>query len=505
MTSGTGTCTVHYNQDGNDNYNAAPEKTEDVAAAKANQTITIATSAPASQVYNTSFTVAASSSSGLAVSYSASGVCSNVGATFTMTSGTGTCTVHYNQDGNDNYNAATELTEDVEAAKAGQTITLVQPTSPRTFGDSFNVAPTASSGLAVSLAASGGCTATASGGGYSVEMTSGTTDCVLTASQDGNANYNAASNVQRTVVAQKAPANLAFDLSGLSGKTFGDDDFNVASYATSNSGATKQFVLGAGSSGCTVTGGGLIHITGAAVGTDFCVISVSQDATANYLADGAVSQSFHIAKANQTISFGALSPKLLGDPPFVVSATGGGSGNPVTFSAGPSASCTNGGANGATITITGVGTCTVTANQAGNSNYNAAGAVSRAFGIFYLWTGFLQPINDTAHQTGVAESKFKLGQTIPAKFVIKNALGTVVQQSPNPTFSRSGNLGACDSNAIPETITEVVTPDNGVTYSWDGSQYHYNWSTKGLTSGEYRIYANLADGSKRYVDICLTK
>ena len=43
------------------------------------------------------------------------------------------------------------------------------------------------------------------------------------------------------------------------------------------------------------------------------------------------------------------------------------------------------------------------------------------------------------------------------------------------------------------------------TYTWDGSQYHYNWSTKGLTAGEYRIYANLADGLKPYVDICLTK
>ena len=42
MTSGTGTCTVHYNQAGNDNYNAAPEKTEDVTAEKADQTITFA-------------------------------------------------------------------------------------------------------------------------------------------------------------------------------------------------------------------------------------------------------------------------------------------------------------------------------------------------------------------------------------------------------------------------------------------------------------------------------
>ena len=505
ITSGTGTCSVTAHKATDANYNAADSAAHAVTVHKADQAITVDTSAPASQVYNTSFTVAASSSSGLAVSYSASGVCSNVGATFTMTSGTGTCTVHYNQAGNANYNAAPEKTEDVEAAKANQTISFVQPTSPRTFGDSFNVTPTASSGLAVSVAASGGCTATASGGGYSVEMTSGTNDCVLTASQGGNANHNAASDVQRTVVAQKAPANLAFDLSGLSAKTFGDDDFSVASYATSNSGAAKQFVLGAGSSGCTVTSGGLVHITGAAVGTDFCVISVSQDPTANYLADGPISQSFHIAKANQTISFGALSPKLLGDPPFVVSATGGASGNPVTFSAGPSSICTSGGTNGTTITITGVGTCTVTANQAGNSNYSAAGPVSRTFGITYLWTGFLQPINDTAHQTGVTESKFKLGQTIPAKFVIKNALGTVVQQSPNPTFSRSGNLGACDSNATPDVITEVVAPDSGVTYSWDGSQYHYNWSTKGLTGGEYRIYANLADGTKRYVDICLTK
>jgi hypothetical protein len=42
-------------------------------------------------------------------------------------------------------------------------------------------------------------------------------------------------------------------------------------------------------------------------------------------------------------------------------------------------------------------------------------------------------------------------------------------------------------------------------YNWDGNQYHYNWSTKGLTAGEYRIFANLADGTARYVDICLTK
>ncbi len=118
---------------------------------------------------------------------------------------------------------------------------------------------------------------------------------------------------------------------------------------------------------------------------------------------------------------------------------------------------------------------------------------------------FTQPINDTAHQTGLAESKFKVGQTIPAKFVIKDAAGNVIQQVGNPTFSRSNNLGSCDTTTAPEAVLELAS-DAGTQYVWAGSHYHYNWSTKGLTAGEYRIYANLADGGTgRYVDICLTK
>jgi MBG domain-containing protein len=143
-----------------------------------------------------------------------------------------------------------------------------------------------------------------------------------------------------------------------------------------------------------------------------------------------------------------------------------------------------------------------TLTAGGNYAVTFAGATLK---IIYGWDGFLQPINDTAHQMGVNESKFKLGQTVPAKFVLKNAAGAVVRQATDPTFALSGNRGACDSTASADT-TELVTPDAGVTYTWDGSQYHYNWSTKGLTAGEYRVYANLADGSKvSYVDICLTK
>jgi hypothetical protein len=54
-------------------------------------------------------------------------------------------------------------------------------------------------------------------------------------------------------------------------------------------------------------------------------------------------------------------------------------------------------------------------------------------------------------------------------------------------------------------VPTTLAPDSITVYAWQGGQYHFNWSTKGLTAGEYRIYANLSDGSAQWVDICLTK
>ena len=69
----------------------------------------------------------------------------------------------------------------------------------------------------------------------------------------------------------------------------------------------------------------------------------------------------------------------LGDPPFVVFATGGASGNPVTFTA--SGACGSSGLNGDTIALLAPGVCTVTASQAGSTIYNAAADVVRTFTV----------------------------------------------------------------------------------------------------------------------------
>jgi len=194
MTSGTGTCAVTYSQAGNANYNAAPQIEEDVTAQKANQMITITLPAPASAVYGDHFSVTADGGgSGNPVTFSSGGVCTNSGDTFTMTSGTGTCSVMFDQAGNANYNAAPQRVEMVTAEKASQTITFA-PLADKTYGDpDFTVSATASSGLAVSFGASGQCTVS----GNTVHLT-GPGSCTITASQAGNSNYSTATDVPRT-------------------------------------------------------------------------------------------------------------------------------------------------------------------------------------------------------------------------------------------------------------------------------------------------------------------
>ena len=90
------------------NYNATTSGAVIVTLIKISQAITVTTHAPVNAPRNSTFTVAATASSGLSVAYSSSGRCTNSGAVFTMTNRAGTCSVYYNQVGDNNYNAASQ-------------------------------------------------------------------------------------------------------------------------------------------------------------------------------------------------------------------------------------------------------------------------------------------------------------------------------------------------------------------------------------------------------------
>lgn len=80
-------------------------------------------------------------------------------------------------------------------------------------------------------------------------------------------------------------------------------------------------------------------------------------------------------RADQTITFEPIPTRFAGDPDFTISATAD-SGLPVSFTA--SGQCT---ISGDTVHLTGVGSCTITASQAGDGVFKPAASVSQTFKI----------------------------------------------------------------------------------------------------------------------------
>ena len=120
--SGTGSCTLTATMAGNNNYNPVTSAISTVTLALAPQAISFTTNAPSTAAYNTSFTVVATASSGLPVTYASAGSCTG-GPTYMMTNSSGTCSVIVSQAGNTNYSAATTLTQTVNATGPLVTIT----------------------------------------------------------------------------------------------------------------------------------------------------------------------------------------------------------------------------------------------------------------------------------------------------------------------------------------------------------------------------------------------
>jgi len=95
---------------------------------------------------------------------------------------------------------------------------------------------------------------------------------------------------------------------------------------------------------------------------------------------GTATISYTVSQGAQTIAFtsGAPTTAVVGGPSYAVAATGGGSGNPVTFSSATSGVCT---VSSSTVSFVGTGTCTLDANQAGNADYTAAPTATQSFAV----------------------------------------------------------------------------------------------------------------------------
>ncbi len=364
--TGAGSCTVTASQAGNGDYNAASDVQRSFSIAKAPLTITAndrqktygQSLSLGSTAFSTSGLVGSDSVSAVTLSSSGAGSAAHAGtypivpsaavagngtdlSNYTITYGNGTLTV----------------------GKADQSITF-GAINDHTYGDAdFDPGATASSGLDVSYGASGACSI-ASG---KVHMPS-IGLCTITASQPGNSDYNAASDVQHSFSIGKAALTITANDRQ---KTYGQT-LNLGSSAFTPSGLVGSDSIAA----VTLASSGTA--AAAHVGTYPIVASAAVAGNGTDLGNYTVTYAngtLTVGKADQSITFPPINDRTWGAADFDPGASAD-SGLAVAYGASGKCSIVSG-----KVHITGAGSCTVTASQAGNSDYNAAPNAQRSFTI----------------------------------------------------------------------------------------------------------------------------
>ncbi len=365
---------------------------------------------------DTSFVITASATSGLPVRFASMnpGVAKVNGDTVKVI-GAGTCSIIAYQDGDTVYKPAEPVIDTFVVAKADQVITMDSISDVVYDPEPITIPASASSELPVQLYSSNLSVATITRDGQVQLKSTGST--TITATQQGNANYNAAEWVKRTMNVLKADQTITFP--SLQDKTILDAAFVPAAEASSG------LAVSYSSSDTEVASvyNNKIQIEG--VGT--ATITASQSGNNIYNAADPVSQNLTVTKANQTITFFPLPDKTIGDPDFSPVATAS-SGLQVSFT---SSDTTVAKILNNMISVEGEGNATITAHQPGDDQYNAAPNVTQELTVS-PYTG----IGATAINGHVLISPDPATEAVHIRFnkknyriTIYNVLGSVVFQS----------------------------------------------------------------------------
>ena len=225
---------------------------------------------------------------------------------------------------------------------------------------------------------------------------------------------------------------------------------------------------------CTVSGTNGATVTYAGAGS--CVIDANQAGNANYLAAPQVQQTITVGKASQSISFTAPATGTVGAS-ATLTATGGGSGNPVVFSVDASSGagvCTVSGTNGSTVSYTAAGSCVIDASQAGNANYLAAPQLTQTITVNQAPAFVIDspPLTAVAGQTydytftasGTPASAYALAAGAPSWLSVNPRTGEVTGTPPSGTTSFSYAVTATNvagtATAGPFSVTVAKASSN---------------------------------------------
>lgn len=222
------------------------------------------------------FSLEASASSGLPVSFTATGDCSVSGSTVRIVSA-GKCWVTAHQPGNIRFNAAPDVEQRFTIEKAGQRIDGAAPAFKTWLDPDFPLNISASSGLPVVFVASGDCEVN---GPYVHLLGAGS--CSLSVHQPGDSNFTAAPIVDQQFTIAKADQTISFGefLSPYYGTG------GLPLYASASSGLSVSF----SAVGMCAALGSALHILGAGN----CTVTAEQPGDRNFNPAPPVTQSFEI-------------------------------------------------------------------------------------------------------------------------------------------------------------------------------------------------------------------
>jgi hypothetical protein len=328
-----------------------------------------------------------------------------------------------------------------------QTITFAPATPVKFSVGTVNLSATASSGLPVSFSLISG-PATLSNATLSL---TGAGTVTVKATQAGNSTYKAATAVTKNIVISKGSQTITF--APIGAHTYGDAPFAIGS-ASSSSGLTVSIARTAGPATLT---SGVLTLNGAGTVT----LVATQTGDSNYLAATPVTNKVVVSKASQTITFPSIANRTYASNGFAITLPTSSSGLTIALSAGPSNVVTR---SGSTLTMRGVGTATLIASQAGNSNYLAATSVTNTFVI----SKGSQTItfNPTATNTFRTNGTITLTSTDSAGLVVSYASDNTnvlsiagatatmkAKGTANVTASQSGNANYNAATPVTKTIT----------------------------------------------------
>ena len=262
----------------------------------------------------------------------------------------------------------------VGASRQAQTITFNKP-ADATYGDAaFNLTATATSNLAVTFTSSTTTVCTLSGTTLTI-VAFGT--CTIAADQVGDATYSAAPQVTQSFTIAKKSATITATLTAteiVTGGTLPTRGYTASGLVNGNNVAGLTYTW-KNSSNVTVA-----SMTTTTPGTYTLipseVIFVGGGVTANYNFTY-VNATLSIRNV-QTITFSAISNKTYGDTAFTLPETVTSASLTISYSSATTGVCT---VSGAQVTIVAAGTCTINANQPGDSNTSPATQVSRSFTV----------------------------------------------------------------------------------------------------------------------------